>query len=143
MRDAFRNWSELDAQAAAAGPVEASAIRAAQDAIVRLSPLLARPYFEPANDEEPDIARYEADTYLVEVTGLVERFAERFGVKQAWDTKAGAYILHLTIFAGALFLFGLATTIDSRVRWIFLGAGMIDHGDWRGLGDRWYSPRPS
>ena len=59
------------------------------------------------------------------VTGLAERSAAWFAVKQAWDEKANTYVVHLTILAVALFLLGLATTISGRARWVFVVAGLL------------------
>lgn len=91
-----------------------------------LSPLLAAPYYDPQGEGQPDLARYEADTYLVEITELQERFLAASDVKDGWDGKANAYIFHMTLLAIALFLFGLSSTISGPVtRWIFAGAGTV------------------
>ena len=76
----------------------------------KLSPLLNGVYFD-AKKGEPDLARYEADTYLVEVTELGQMFKAAAAVKEGWDYKANTYIVHLTLLAVALFLWGLAATI--------------------------------
>ncbi len=126
--DAYRNWSELNVLALAAENTgdEAAARRYHSLAarMTELSPLLTASYFDPAAGQ-PQVAKYEADTYLVTVTGLAERSAAWFVVKQAWDTKAGTYVLHLTILAVALFLLGLAATIAGRARWVFVVAGLF------------------
>lgn len=126
--DAYRNWSELDTLALAAENTgdEAAArrYRAVAEQMTKLSPLLTSTYFDPANGAL-NVANYEVDTYLVTVTALAERSAAWFVVKQAWDQKANTYVVHITILAVSLFLFGLATTIAGRVRWIFVGAGLL------------------
>lgn len=126
--DAYRNWSELDTLAAAAeyggDPHAARRYWAVAEQLTALSPLLEKTYFDPAAGQ-PNVAKYEADTYLVTVTGLAERSAAWFAVKQAWDEKANTYVVHLTILAVALFLLGLATTISGRARWIFVAAGLL------------------
>lgn len=92
--------------------------------MVSLSPLLASPYFDPST-KELDIARYEADTYLVEITELQEMFTSSANVKEAWDYKASTYIMHLTLLAVSIFLLGMSATIAKpSTRWIFLGAGL-------------------
>jgi tetratricopeptide (TPR) repeat protein len=127
--DAYRNLSELAALATSAENAgdDAAAQRylAVAEEITQLSPLLAPPYFDPAVDGQPNLAKYEAETYLVNVTGLAERSAAWFAVKQAWDEKANTYVVHITILAVALFLFGLALTLSSQVRWIFVIAGLV------------------
>ena len=90
----------------------------------RLSPLLQPPYTQP-EQAEPDVAKYENDLYLVEITALRERFNAASLVKDAWDAKANTYILHLTLLAVSLFLFGLSTTLAGRrTRWVFAGMGL-------------------
>jgi tetratricopeptide (TPR) repeat protein len=91
----------------------------------KLSPMLQSPYYDPAGDAEPNDAKYEADLYVVEITALRERFNAASQVKDAWDSKANTYILHLTLLAVALFMFGLSTTIAGpRTRWVFAGIGL-------------------
>jgi tetratricopeptide (TPR) repeat protein len=91
-----------------------------------LSPLLNAPYYNPDTKAEPDIAKYEADTYLVDITRLRENFLAASSVKDGWDYKANTYILLLTLLAVALFLFGLSSTISGPLtRWIFSGGGMV------------------
>jgi len=90
------------------------------------SPLLAPPYYDPKGTSEPDILRYEADVYLVEITTLEENFSAAWEVKTAWDYKANTYIIYITLLALSLFMFGLAATLSSpRSRWVFSGAGVL------------------
>jgi tetratricopeptide (TPR) repeat protein len=126
--DAYRNWNELDTLALAAENIEDEAAarryQAVAERITQLSPLLTPTYLDPTSGE-PNIAKYEADTYLVTVTALAERAAAWFVVEQSWGEKANTYVVHLTILAVSLFLFGLATTMSGRVRWIFVGSGLL------------------
>lgn len=127
---AYQNWYELDLLADSArnrGDDEAAArYEALRDNTVQLSPLLHPPYFDAAAGGEPDIARYEADTYIVEITELRENFTAASAVKDAWDNKANTYIVHITLLAVCLFLFGLSTTISGQqTRWIFAGVGSV------------------
>lgn len=127
--DAYRNWSELLtlAQSAEINGDLAAAHRyqAVAGQIAKLSPLLGPDYLDQASGGQPNLARYEADAYLVTVTGLAERSAAWFAVKQTWDEKANTYVVHITILAVALFLFGLALTLNTRARWIFVAAGLV------------------
>jgi tetratricopeptide (TPR) repeat protein len=125
---AYQSWYELNSQAleAANNGDDAAARRyeKLRDLVVSLSPLLASPYFDPST-KELDIARYEADTYLVEITELQEMFISSANVKEAWDYKANTYIMHLTLLAVSIFLLGMAATIARpSTRWIFLGTGL-------------------
>ncbi|MEW5960766.1 MAG: tetratricopeptide repeat protein [Chloroflexota bacterium] len=126
--DAYRNWNELNTLAVAAEYVgdtpAANRYQAVAERIAQLSTLLSPAYLDPSAGE-PNIAKYEADTYLVTVMALAERSSAWFVVKQAWDEKANTYVVHLTILAVALFLLGLATTISGRVRWVFVSAGLL------------------
>jgi tetratricopeptide (TPR) repeat protein len=126
---AYQNWYELDLLANSADRRDEAAAaqryRTVRDKILPLSPLLTQPYFD-VNTGQIDVARYEADTYLVEITALTEKFVAASNVKDAWDAKANTYIVHLTLLAVALFMFGLAITISTPVtRKVFVGAGSL------------------
>ena len=125
---AYQSWQELDLLATSAenrGDEKAAArYSELRDSMVTLSPMLAAPYFD-AEKGNVDIARYEADTYLVEITGLQERFLASSLVKDAWDGKANTYIVHLTLLAVSLFLFGMSVMVSgSTTRWIFATTGI-------------------
>ena len=126
---AYQNWYELDLLGNSAEVREEAAAaqryRTVRDLMPPLSPLLAQPYFD-AETGSIDVARYEADTYVVEITALTEKFVAASNVKDAWDAKANTYIVHLTLLAVALFMFGLAITISTPVtRKVFVGAGSL------------------
>jgi tetratricopeptide (TPR) repeat protein len=126
---AYQNWYELDTLANSAEVREEAAAaqryRTVRDKILPLSPLMTLPYFD-ADIGQMDVARYEADTYLVEITALTEKFVAASNVKDAWDAKANTYIVHLTLLAVALFMFGLAITISTpATRIVFVGAGSL------------------
>lgn len=126
---AYQNWYELDALANSADareePDAAKRYRTVRDLMPPLSPLLAAPYFDAATGNI-DVAKYEADTYLVEITALTEKFVAASNVKDAWDAKANTYIVHLTLLAVALFMFGLSITLSTpATRKVFVGAGTL------------------
>lgn len=92
----------------------------------KLSPLMAPPYTEDKEGASPNVALYESDVYLVKITSLMEKFTAASAVKDAWDSKANTYIVHLTLLAVSLFLFGLATAIsNNKTRWVFSGGGLV------------------
>ncbi len=129
---AYQNWYELDLLANSAEAREETGAtqryRTARDQMPPLSPLLAPPYFD-AETGQIDVAKYEADTYVVEIAALTEKFVAASTVKDAWDAKANTYIVVLTLLAVALFMFGLAITISTPVtRKIFVGAGVLATG---------------
>lgn len=127
--DGFRLWVEMDSLAFVAEEAGdlalANQYRAVRDDLVKLTPLLTDPYFNPEEDEFPDINAYEADVYIVEATMLSEQFANSANVSDAWDGKASNYVTHLTLLTVALFLFGLSTTIVGRMSWLFVGIGSL------------------
>ena len=96
------------------------------DEMTQLSPMLQAPYYDPAVDDGPNVSLYESDVYLVKITTLFEKFMAASSVKDAWDFKANTYIVHLTLLAVSLFLFGLSTAISNdRTRWVFAGGGSL------------------
>ena len=122
---AYQTWYELDMLANSAeqrgDTAAAKRYQTLRDRMPGLSPLLAAPYFDAATGNV-NIAQYEADVYLVEITTLTEKFVAATAVKEAWDYKSNTYIIHITLLAVALFLLGLSATISGPVtRWIFSG----------------------
>lgn len=102
-----------------------------QDSLLSTSPLLSgkdskgKPFFDSVNEWEPDLERYEAETYFIEVQRDLQNFKAASVVKDGWDEKANAYVFHLTLLAVSLFLFGLAATIaTAATRMIFTGSGL-------------------
>jgi len=105
-----------------------------RDTLMDTSPLLSgkdpggKRYFDPtskdAPDTEPDVGRYEADTFVVGVERTLQMYKAASFVKDAWDNKANTYVVHLTLLAVSLFLLGLAGTIATdatRVIFVVLG----------------------
>ena len=95
------------------------------DRVAALSPVFSPPYFDPAGDQVPDVAAFEADTYLVEATALSEQFINSFNIGQAWSRKENNYVTHLTLLAVSLFLYGLSLTVHSRMRSLFVSLGSL------------------
>lgn len=102
-----------------------------RDRLLDTSPLLSgkdpkgKAYFDHENEYEPDLERFEADTYYVQVQKLIQVFKAASKVKDGWDYKSNAYIFHLTLLAVSLFLFGLAATIaTAATRMVFTVAGV-------------------
>lgn len=132
---AFEQYRELDTLRMAAeergDEKSANRYEEMETALLTTSPLLSgkdskgKAYFDPANDWEPDVARYEAETFYVEVQRDMQNFKAASSVKDGWDYKANAYVFHLTLLAVSLFLFGLAATIaTAATRMIFTGSGL-------------------
>lgn len=114
-------WYELSMLAHSAeqsyDAVAAQRYQSVRDHLATLSPFLS--------DYSTDLARYEADIYLIEATVLAERSAAAMAQEDAWDAKANAYLSHLTLLAVALALYGLATIFSGRTRRILAGTGSV------------------
>jgi tetratricopeptide (TPR) repeat protein len=126
---AYQSYYELDLLANSAEArgetAEAKRYQTLRDRTLSLSPLLAAPYFD-LQTGEVDLAKYEVDTYLIDITVLTEKFVAASRVKDGWDAKANTYIVHLTLLAVALFMFGLSITIGiPATRIIFVGMGTL------------------
>lgn len=126
---AYQVYEELDTQALmaerAADDAAAARYWALRSRLAELSPFLALPYYDPDAVTSPNLAHYEADTYLVAATGLAERYAAAAALNNAWTAKSNAYVTHLTLLAVSLFLFGLATTVPGWIRWLFVTVGLF------------------
>ena len=126
---AYQAWYELDLQALGAdlaGDTAAAArYRAVRDHIATLSPIFAAPYFDAASGFGPDMSRYESDVYVVESARLSEKFAAYNELGNAWDNRANTFIVHLTLLAVTLSLYGLSTTLRGFMRGVFIGLGTI------------------
>lgn len=125
---AYQSWYEFDSLMIAAevrGDEQAAErYRALRDDMMRFSPILGEKYFDPETGEI-NVERYEVDTYLNDVNTLSEYFEAASAVKSGWGDKSTQYVLHLTLLAVALFMFGLSITIANEfTRWIFSGVGM-------------------
>lgn len=129
---AYQTWYELDLQALAAdlaGDTSAAArYRAVRDHIAGLAPIFSAPYFDPSSASIPDIARYEADVYVVESARFSEKFTAYNELSNAWDSRANTFIVHLTLLAVTLSLYGLSTTLRGFMRGVFIALGTLIAG---------------
>ncbi len=144
---AFQAWNEYATLAEAArGRGDGGAARRfekLQKSVEPLTPLLAPPYLDAAK-QEADVARWEAETYVEQIAALREKYVAASGVKEAWDAKANTYIVHLTLMAVALALFGLSATLAgvgtralfTAVAGVLVGVATL----WAGL--TWLAPVP-
>lgn len=129
---AYQTWYELDLQALAAeldgDDAAAARYRAVRDHIATLAPIMSAPYYDPASSAAPNLARYESDAYVVESTRLSEKFTAYNEFSDAWDARASAFIVHLTLLAVTLSLYGLSTTLRGFMRGVFIGLGTLIAG---------------
>ncbi len=127
--DAYRLWLEQDRLAGVADNQQqtqlANAYRTVRDHLSEINPLLSPFYFDPAEDEFPDVNAYEADIYLKETTIFSEHFANSSHISSSWGNKSTNYVNQITLLTVTLFLYGLSTTIIGRVSWLFVGIGTL------------------
>ena len=88
------------------------------------SPLLQAPYLSDAITGSPDLARYYADKEY-EPTYWQQRRDAAALANGAWNAKSSTYVSVLTLFAVALFLFGIAATIGGKLRGGFVALGVL------------------
>jgi tetratricopeptide (TPR) repeat protein len=126
---ATHSWYALETLAKSADqrddPDAAARYRTVRDAIAQLSPLMREPYFDPASGNYPDQYGYQSDVFLVKATEFSERYTVAAQLNNGWNGKANTYIVHLTLLAVALALYGLSSTPEDWTRWVFVGAGSL------------------
>ena len=88
------------------------------------SPLLQTPYLSDPIQGSPDLAQYYAakeydPTYWQQLRDAAA------AANSAWSAKASTYVSVLTLFAVALFLFGIAATIGGKLRGGFAALGVL------------------
>ena len=108
---------------------EADAARAGQLAeLMRLtagfSAMLQAPYLDDPIDGSIDLPRYYADQEY-EPTYWQQRREAMSLINEAWNSKSATYVTILTLFAVALFLFGIAATIGGKLRGAFAALGVL------------------
>jgi len=144
-------WEELDTQANLAGSagdkVTSERYFALRDRLMTLNPLFVEPYFDLAAWDAreggwwPDIWAYEADTYVIEATTLMEKSANALALKDIWGDKFNAYVNQLILLATALFFLGISKVIVGQLRWGFVGVGAFSAlGTLVWMGMAYFSP---
>jgi tetratricopeptide (TPR) repeat protein len=86
--------------------------------------LLQEPYLSDPIEGAIDLPRYYADQEY-DPTYWQQRREAASLVNEAWNTKAATYVTVLTLFAVALFLFGIAATIGGKLRGAFVILGVL------------------
>ncbi len=121
----YTTWNEWDWRQTRAAD-EAAARRAEQiTALIQpLTSLLDPPYFDPETATS-DLYAYHADINVVTTTLLMEERAFAIDLANAWNARSDGYITVLTLLAVALFLFGLSTTVKTRLRYLFALVGLF------------------
>jgi hypothetical protein len=88
------------------------------------SPMLQPPYLDDPIAGSIDLPRYYADQEY-DPTYWQQRREAAVVVNETWNNKAATYVTVLTLFAVALFLFGIAATIGGRLRGAFVVLGVV------------------
>jgi tetratricopeptide (TPR) repeat protein len=88
------------------------------------SPMLQAPYLDDPINGSIDLPRYFADQEY-EPTYWQQRREAASLLNDIWNTKSSTYITVLTLFAVALFLFGIAATIGGKLRGGFVLLGVL------------------
>jgi tetratricopeptide (TPR) repeat protein len=88
------------------------------------SPMLQEPYLSDPIEGSIDLPRYYADQEY-EPTYWQQRREAAAVINEGWNKKSGTYVTVLTLFAVALFLFGIAATIGGKLRGAFVVLGVL------------------
>jgi|GEM_PF-6800961 len=88
------------------------------------SPMLQTPYLDDPIAGSIDLPRYYADQEY-EPTYWQQRREAAALINDVWNSKSSTYVTVLTLFAVALFLFGIAATIGGKLRGAFVILGML------------------
>ncbi len=86
--------------------------------------MLQAPYLSDPLDGSIDLPRYYADQEY-DPTYWQQRREAAAPINDAWNKKSTTYVTVLTLFAVALFLFGIAATIGGRLRGAFVMLGVL------------------
>ena len=129
----YRLWLEWDARASTSGlyenTEEQERSQVIRDRLQTLSPLMGTEYYPDPSDfsTSPQIERFEADTFIRELTFKTEKFKNYNQLTAAWDEKADNYTNYLTWLTLALILLGFSVTLitDVRLRVVILFASFV------------------
>ncbi|HTP08429.1 MAG TPA: tetratricopeptide repeat protein [Anaerolineae bacterium] len=88
------------------------------------SPMLQAPYLNDPLTGSIDLPRYYGDQEY-EPTYWQQRREAAALINDVWNTKSATYVTVLTLFAVALFLFGIAATIGGKLRGAFVILGVL------------------
>ncbi|MGV2434340.1 MAG UNVERIFIED_CONTAM: hypothetical protein LVT10_05260 [Anaerolineae bacterium] len=129
----YRLWLEWDTRAYNSGLYENTdeqeRAQVVRDRLQTLSPLMGTEYYPDPSDfsTSPQIERFEADTFIRELTFKTEKFKNYNHLTSAWDEKADNYTNYLAWLTLALILLGFSVTLitDVRLRVMILFASFI------------------
>jgi len=124
----FQIYDELDMLRISAeqrdDPIEAERYAKLLNDIRPLSPILNGDLF----DEEsgyPKTDKYKAELYLVETARLEEEALARYEISDQWGEIAHKHVNALAFYGVALALYGLVSTVQGRMRWVFVAVASL------------------
>jgi tetratricopeptide (TPR) repeat protein len=136
--DVVRTWWELqrltmlagrrasesvEAAEAQAFEMEAQRLAAAVEGLLGQSDVFAEPYYDAVVRPWPDLNRFWYERLLAPRVLAAEQQAAESAIGQAWNSKSNAYQTVITLVAVTLFLYGLALTVESHLKWGFFALG--------------------
>jgi len=113
-----------DEQGAASSKVQELVAQAQADAATKFSIFYQDPRYAPRSpDAQPELQRYIDDSNAEALALLASQNAASDAYK-IWSGKSDSYVAVLTIMAIAFFLFGIAQSVNPRLRLLFAGFGI-------------------
>lgn len=103
--------------------LEAQRLAAASERLISQSDVFDAPYFDPRTGYWPDLNRYWYDRLVAPRLLATEQQAAQSEIGRAWGSKSNAYQTVITLIAVTLFLYGLALTLESHLKWGFVALG--------------------
>jgi hypothetical protein len=114
-----------DDQGAAYSKVQEQVAQAQADAATKFSIFYQDPRYAPKSPEaQPELQRYIDDSNAKALELLASQNAASDAYK-IWSGKSDSYVAVLTILAIAFFLFGIAQSVNPRLRLLFAGFGIV------------------
>ena len=114
-----------DEQGAAISNADGQVYQAQADTAAKFSVFYQDPrYAPPSPDSAPDMQAYLDDSNKVAYDLLAKQNAASDEYK-VWSTKADSYVAALTVLAIAFFLFGIAQSVNPRLRLLFATFGIV------------------
>lgn len=114
-----------DEAGAALSSLQEQVAQSQADAAQKFSIFYQDPRYAPGSTEaQPDLQRYIEDSNAKALELLASQNAASDAYK-IWSGKSDSYVAVLTILAIAFFLFGIAQSVNPRLRLLFAGFGVV------------------
>jgi hypothetical protein len=114
-----------DEAGAALSSLQEKVAQAQSDAATKFSIFYQDSRYAPkSSDAQPDLQKYLDDSNVKALELLASQNAAADAYK-IWSGKSDSYVAVLTILAIAFFLFGIAQSVNPRLRLLFAGFGIL------------------